>query len=390
MIGTLRERTRTRIRTTTLSWRPRRRIPSLDALRGVAALAVVIHHASMQRLPIVRHAVFIPDENPLYPVLFWLGNWGVTLFFVLSGFCIHLPQARKEREGAPFIGWRTFYKRRARRLLPTHYASIALAVAAAYFVPTDLITRPTIPTLVAHVFMVHTWVSKAVFYSINAVFWSIAVEVHFYLSYPVLLWIRKRFGRALLPILVGIGIAVYLAGYIPPQGDARFVIQNLFLVTWWWWGMGVVLADIYVQGEVGSWARVLTFRGALWVWGIVSLAIAWFDPTIGGAHIRYWIAPITCAAALGAAAIGPTRDRDVPPLEWLGDFSYSLYLMHPVALAFTARLLPDNALPGVVGLFLDVLAAVAVSRLFFQLVERHFLNTPPRIAATEAELPKTS
>src|SRR5262249_32720815 len=139
---------------------------------------------------------------------FWMGSWGVTLFFVLSGFCIHLPQARKEAEGAPFIGWKEFYRRRARRLLPTHYASIAFAVAASYLAPTDLISRPTIGTLLAHVFMVHTWITSAVFYSINAVFWSIAVEVHFYVTYPLLRWMRARFGLGLLPALLGIAFLV--------------------------------------------------------------------------------------------------------------------------------------------------------------------------------------
>ena len=360
-------------------WEPKRRIPSLDALRGVAAFAVVVHHAALQRLPIVRHAVYMPDVNVSYPVLFWLGTWGVTLFFVLSGFCIHLPQARKEYEGSPFIGWREFYRRRARRLLPTHYASIAFAVAAAYVVPTDLITRPTITTLLAHVFMVHTWVSAAVFYSINAVFWSIAVEVHFYATYPLLQWVRKRWGHALLPILVAVALAVYLVGFLRPPGDSRFVIQNLFLVSWWQWGMGVALADVYVRGRVGSWGRCVTFPGALWIWGAVSLAAAYVDPTVGSAHLRFWAAPALCAAVLASAAIGSTRDKDVPPLEWLGDFSYSLYLMHPVALALTLRILPQGAVPGLLALVVDIAAAVAFSRLFFHLVERHFLNTPPRV-----------
>jgi peptidoglycan/LPS O-acetylase OafA/YrhL len=82
---------------------------------------------------------------------------------------------------------------------------------------------------------------------------------------------------------------------------------------------------------------------------------------------------------LATAAIGPTRDKDVAPLEWLGDFSYSLYLMHPVALALTLRALPQGAIPGLAALVVDIAAAVAFSRVFFHLVERHFLNTPPRV-----------
>jgi peptidoglycan/LPS O-acetylase OafA/YrhL len=62
----------------------------------------------------------------------------------------------------------------------------------------------------------------------------------------------------------------------------------------------------------------------------------------------------------------------------MGDFSYSLYLMHPVALAVTGHLLPAGMLPRAILVTFDILAAIAMSRLFFQLVERHFLNTAPR------------
>ncbi len=359
-------------------WEPQRRIPSLDALRGIAALAVVVHHAGLQRFPMIRPGVGGPDANVSFPLLFWLGTWGVTLFFVLSGFCIHLPQARKEREGAPFIGWKEFYRRRARRLLPTHYASIAFAVIAAYFFPTDLITRATIGTLLAHVFMVHTWIDAVVFYSINAVFWSIAVEVHFYVTYPLLQWLRRRLGSSLIVALLGVAFVVYLVGFLKPPGDFRFVVQNLFLVTWWQWGLGVVLADLYVRGTLTSLVRFVVFRGSIWVWGGLSLAVAYTDPTIGGAHVRFWIFPLICAATLLSTAIGPERASRARPLEWLGDFSYSLYLMHPVALAVTLRLLPQGVLPGVLATLVDIAASVVLSRLFFHLVERHFLNTPPR------------
>lgn len=361
-----------------LRWAPQRRIPSLDALRGIAAFAVAVHHAALQRFTIERHAAYSPGSGVFAPVLFWMGTWGVTLFFVLSGFCIHLPQARREFEGAPFIGWREFYKRRARRLLPTHYASIAVACLAAVFVPTDLVTRPTAGTLAAHVFMAHTLVSMAYFYSINAVFWSIAVEVHFYLTYPILQRMRKRLGPWFLVALLVLGGVVYGAAYLRPEGDSRFVIQHLFLVTWWQWGLGAALADIYVRGTAHPLLRAVVFPGAAWIWGASSLLVAYLDPVAAGVHVRPWIAPALCAAALLAASIGNPRARGTRPFEWIGEFSYSLYLIHPVALAVTMRLLHRGTTSSLVEFALDVAACIVVSWVFFQLVERHFLNTQPR------------
>ena len=63
---------------------------SLDPLRGAAALAVVIHHTA-QAWRVAASGVGTSVSATIFG---WLGSWGVTLFFVLSGFCIHLPQAR--------------------------------------------------------------------------------------------------------------------------------------------------------------------------------------------------------------------------------------------------------------------------------------------------------
>jgi peptidoglycan/LPS O-acetylase OafA/YrhL len=357
-------------------WTPQRWIPSLDAIRGVAALAVVVHHASLQRFHIIRHAVFIPNQNVLFPVLFWMGSWGVTLFFVLSGFCIHLPQARRDLEQRPRPAWRGFYARRAFRILPTHYIALAFALIAAYLWPTDLVTRPTFGALAAHFLMIHTWISRLYFYSINAVFWSIAVEVHFYLVYPLLLWLRARIGAWFIGVLLGASLCTYLLASLLRSGDARFVAQNFFLVTWWQWGLGALLADVYVRGHIDGPARFLFFRGASVVWIIASLALAWTDPAIAGIHLRPWLFPPICAAVVLSLTTQNATSHALSFVARIGAFSYSLYLVHPIALAITARLLPSHSTQPLVGIFSDIVFSVALARGFFQLVERHFLNTP--------------
>ena len=195
--------------------------------------------------------------------------------------------------------------------------------------------------------------------------------------YPIVQQLRRRMGDWFLGALLVIGFAAYLVGSLRPPGDSRFVIQNLFLVTWWQWGLGVILADIYVRGSAASSMRALVFPGSIWVWGALSLAIAYVDPTLAGVHVRPWIAPVLCAAVLLSAAIGHARERRARPLEWMGEFSYSLYLIHPVALAVRIRVLPAGTIPGVLAFVVDIAAALALSRGFFYLVERHFLNTPP-------------
>jgi peptidoglycan/LPS O-acetylase OafA/YrhL len=306
----------------------------------------------------------------------WLGSWGVCIFFVLSGFCIHLPQARHMRSDSNFrVDWPEFYRRRARRLLPPHYAALVIAIAVGSRMQTALIGRPTSANVVAHVLMIHPLVSAAMFSSINGVFWSVAIEVHFYIVYPLYLILRKYLGSGLVPIvLVAMGLTIYGAGRTLLHGDAQFVVMHCFLVSWWQWGLGVLLADIYVSGS-SRLARAFLFRRSAILWLALSLLPAWWDPTFLGLHLRYWALPFLCFGLLGAACTADHSWLKGRALPFLGTASYSIYLMHPIGLALAIFLLDRSPTSSILGrLVLDLTASILVSLAFFFAVERFFLS----------------
>lgn len=352
-------------------WRVERRIPTLDGLRGIAACAVVVQHSYQQHIG-------AETQSAAGALGLWLGAWGVALFFVLSGFCIHLPQARREAEGETRVPWREFVKRRAWRLLPTHLAALTAATLVASFASSALLSRPTLGAFLSHVFMVHT-LSASTFGSINAVLWSIAIEVHFYATYPLLLRLRRTLGWFLVPCLLLLGLSTYLLASLSSDSEVRFVGQRLFMVTWWQWALGVAMADLYVRGTAPRWARIVDFRGAAWVWAIVSLVIGLSDPTVLRLHVRYWMLPVTCALVLGALLVRPPRSSLFRWWERLGRFSYSLYLIHPVALALLLIVLPLGSLPFALRLTIDAGMAVLLAWVFFLAVERNFMNAPSGI-----------
>jgi peptidoglycan/LPS O-acetylase OafA/YrhL len=345
---------------------------SLDPLRGVAALAVVVSHAA--------GAWSVGAGASISATMFeWLGSWGVTLFFVLSGFCIHLPQARafslNRHHG---VDWARFLKRRARRLLPTHYASLLLAATLGSFVQTKMITAPTVTSFTAHVLMVHVWY-EPLFYSINAVFWTIAIEVHFYICYPVYLWLRERFGTVgTTSVRVFIGLLIYGTASVLLHGGPRWVWQHFFVVYWWQWALGAGLADMYVRGKGTQWARFLNFKFAPAAYLILSMAVGLKDPTIQGLHVRFWILPLVCGALLGSLVI--RQCRHVPILSNAGIYSYSVYLVHPAALAALLAVRRYRELPAIIGVPTTVVLATFISWVFFLLVERHFLSSRQRTA----------
>ena len=355
------------------SWEVQKWLTILDAVRGIAALSVVVSHSISVN----------PDSEEIITKHFhWLASGGVTLFFVLSGFCIHLPHARRLTENpVATVDWQQFFYRRAQRLLPTHYVSLILSAILGLYVQSNLISRPTWAGFITHIFMVHVW--SGLFLSINGVFWSIAVEVHFYLAYPFYLRFRKLIGSFRVPfVLLVIGLMIY---FLASQftGTTRFVGQNLFLVTWWQWAWGAFLAEWYVQSRHRISNLFFTFPFAPGVWGGIALLMGAFDPVLFRLHVRYWLLPIFCGLLIGSLVI--RKDLKWRGLAWIGAFSYSLYLTHPLVLAVLPQFL--SASRSIIAV-VSVTCSIFFAWLFYLIVEKHFLNIHlviPKILKDENE-----
>lgn len=363
-------------------WAVTRWVGAVELVRGAAALSVVLHHAA-QSFGIPR----LGAAGALYE---WVGSWGVTLFFVLSGFCIHLPQALREQSEAPHsMQWKEFFRRRAVRLLPTHYASLALSAIVGAYATSELISRPNAVNLIAHIGMVHVWTGA--FYSINAVFWSIAIEVHFYCLYPLYMRLRKAQGS--LHACIGLLVLALFSYYLASQffaGEIRFGLQHLFLVMWWQWALGAYLADTYCN-PVGKFfvKPLLTWNGARYLWSILSLAIGLRDPVIAGLHIRFWLLPVCCVLLLGSIVVRPYKAGLWAPFAWLGVRSYSIYLIHPVALALIIPLLRRSCSSWPLWVLGCLAFSLLCSCTFYWAVERRFIpnrRIPGRFVSEPARM----
>src|SRR5687767_12297319 len=106
------------------------RLQSIDALRGIAALCVVLYHAVLQTQNAVPGNIF---QWPAKGLVFLssLSYIGVFLFFAISGFCIHLQWAKSQVTNPQPIHFEAFWKRRIRRLYPPYLIAICLFLARA-------------------------------------------------------------------------------------------------------------------------------------------------------------------------------------------------------------------------------------------------------------------
>lgn len=347
---------------------PRARFRFLDAMRGIAAMWVVVFHM------LAGHQIdSLAAVLPAAVVAFMsLGYLGVPIFFVISGFVI-AHSVGTSRVTAGFVG--RFIARRSLRLDPPYWASLALVIAtqvlALHFVAGKQTALPGPGTVVAHLFYLQGILGLP---EINTVYWTLCLEVQFYLSYVLLLGLAQRAaGDNLQRVVLALTLATAAAslpgvfGWLPETAK-----EVWFPVLWHGFLLGAF--------TYWSWRGLLDLR--LWG-GYVATVLA------AGLLRGDDFAIATAVAALAFQALARRADWAVPLeapwLQFLGRISYSLYLVHnPVSGAFfnvayriTGRNVGTEAAWYLPALLVNVLAATA----FWYLIERPSARLSTRLFA---------
>ena len=341
-------------------------MPGLDGLRAVSVLAVIVYHTQTG----------------------WLsgGFLGVEVFFVVSGYLItSLLFEERQRLGANSM--RSFWIRRARRLLPALYALLATCVFIAAVIAPDGFQQLK-GDVVAALFYVSNWwqIFREQSYFAAAGrpplllhLWSLAVEEQFYLLFPLafLALVKVRRQRFALAAVIGaIGSAVWMAVLYDPDVDPSRVYMGTDtrlsgLLA------GVALAAIWPAGGfskeraarragVGLDTSAL-LAGVVLIWAFVR--VNEFTPFVyRGGFVLIDVATVLLIAAIVHPSARVGRVLGTPKLAAIGRRSYSLYLWHWPVFVVTR---PDLDLP-IRGLPLFVLRmalTVSLSELSYRLVE---------------------
>ncbi len=392
-------------------------LPALDGLRGLAIALVLWYHLMDPRVVLGATA-----PRPLYALL-GSGFSGVFLFFVLSGFLLFLPYARALLDGQRWPTAREFYRRRALRILPAYYVSLAFVLIT----QAALVARLGSPAQVylAALLMQDTQIGAFnLLVALNLPLWTLAVEWQFYLLLPWLaLGLAKLAGakrtsedagstrgmrRALLGLaaLVLLGLLIralaallhYGAGVAVPvslPGLGGLLLRLVYGVKGKYlevFALGMALSLLYVlgveQGRLSARRKQRLSRlaclGALVglagcvFWSAASGRITpaggeWiFPPGAFWSVLGEWTLSLCFALLLAGVLLGGpqlTGFFSWAPLRFLGKISFSLYLWHVPLLG----LLP--ALPSYPLLVLVSLAVLLPwSAASYSLIERPFLR----------------
>ncbi len=363
---------------------PTRHFAFLDGIRGWAALAVLLYHLRIDRPEKDLVLSRIPD---------WVldalgaGNLGVAVFFVLSGLVIAYSlranletsqsetvdfENRSNTEGdRPAFDAVNFITRRIVRLTPPYHAAIVVALlfalGAALEGGHDYLPGGA-PFGTVRLFTHLIYAQELFgFVNFNDVFWTLSIELQFYLVFAALVFAQDRLGRvrrpaATLPILYGVSAAISLLWPFGLLGDDSRAVW--FMPLWYSFLLGVLIFARW-RRQIPAWALVVY---------LVLLTVA---PLVSGRNGRFaWVSVATTALlwiAVERKRLGRwLSDR---ASQFLGRVSYSLYLIHtPVlgaALVAMAKVLGEpTAGKQLLGIVVAVVVSLVAAEVFYRAIER--------------------
>ena len=307
-------------------------IERIDVLRAAAILLVFAYHylpAVTGQYELDWAGVWRDPQSakswmlwPLYP--FTLGWSGVALFFVISGFCIHNSFLKsKARTGDSLSNFLVvFFQRRFWRIYPPYL--LVLMVFYCLALRHDLLDCPGF-SLSLHLFMIHNFSAKD-FFTINPAFWSLAVEMQFYLLFPVVLYFRNKIGlKNVFWIFVGVSVAGRLVGlWLQDWTREPYPwIWAFTMILFVDWLIGVLLAEAYFSGK-----RLLNVtKNQMLAFGLLTFVMTLNKVT--SSALAYTMTSIWFAMVmelyLHSERVCNKLEKALIPI---GVCSYSIYLWH--------------------------------------------------------------
>ena len=336
------------------------RLYGLQYLRGLAACAVVAYHAADRA------------QRP-----FTVGEAGVDLFFVLSGFLMWAITDADSRPGR-------FLADRAKRIVPIYWivTSVMLAGALAGLFPAVRLSVAHVVT--SYAFLPSVSPSNGQIWPLLVPGWTLNYEVGFYLL----------FGAALcLPRAVQLGmltaVLIALAAIHPLVGRdqaALYFYSDPHILEFLG---GLWLAQLWRSPAFGHAAT----RGVLIATTVALCGLALALPAEWPKALRYGLPALSAVATILAFERRPGGIAELPALRLLGDASYSIYLWHTLALAVTAKVATTLHIADAVAIPLHMVAGIGIGLIGYAGLEKpvmRYFHRRKRLAAAALDVHATA
>ncbi|MDB5033656.1 MAG: acyltransferase 3 [Chlorobi bacterium] len=354
--------------------------PEIDALRFLAFLAVLVHHAFPPDAATYVGFGFSTGVAAWITAVIRSGGFGVDLFLGLSAYLITELLVREHAKRGK-IDIRAFYIRRALRIWPLYFAFLATVI----LILPHLLRHEQLSTIqsVGYLTFLGNWTCTLFGYpaSVAAPLWSVSIEEQFYLMWPFLLaliGIRRVRGLALslLAIATLTRVVLVMQGVGHP-GIWCNTFARLDAIAG-----GALLAALLRGGapSLKGGMRLLMAAGGVFLF-VLAARYGSFD---GAASLYTYPAAAAASLLVLISVLRPMGSRQPVmasrPLLYLGKISYGLYVFHLLALAVAARLIDTTMIPGLLGVrfCLALLIAIAIAAGSYRWLEEPFLRLKSR------------
>jgi peptidoglycan/LPS O-acetylase OafA/YrhL len=344
--------------------------PGLNGIRAIAATAVIFSHVTLHLADFGLDPFILGKQSNGWPQGLALANYGVSLFFVLSGFLITYLLSEEKQSGSVDI--KKFYARRVLRIFPLYYLYLAIALVAT--VATG--ERIGVATLLYYVFYAANvpFLLKTTLRFLEH-YWSLGVEEQFYALYP---WLHRRVGDLAKVSVVFIGSVMAVKLFLHFRFPHTLLEEMIGITRFHCMMIGALGATLYR-------AKHLVFLKL--ADNKLTQSVAWFVMLLVAIN-RYHIASVIDHEIISVVAllimIGQINMRnrlvnlETPLLDYLGKISYGLYVIHPVIIYPVSKCLYHVPLPSsikyVSAYLLTFAVAVLAAHLSYNYFEKYFMN----------------
>lgn len=338
--------------------------PSLNGLRAISILMVVIYHL------VIKYQFSLES-------IYFLGSLGVNIFFVISGFLI-TTLCIKEKVITGNLSLKNFYIRRALRILPVAYLYIFTIVVLNYFFNLNIASTSVVAAML---FVTNiSFLSKKFSFDWDlAHYWTLSTEEQYYIFFPGIL--KKNFGAyvaVVLLICLGLPIIIHLKPYISLLNEG--VIESIlrYLLKFQGIATGCLFSILMFKGyfNFGRWQLLLT---------VVSIYMIFHLDFNAESNLRHSFSNLATFIFIGIIVVNNIRYTDnilykflnLKVLNLIGLLSYSIYIWQQLFLSndpnFPLSKYPVN--------LIFVLVVPCLSYFFY---ERYFLKLKTVFAKKES------
>tara|TARA_B100002019_G_scaffold280943_1_gene284451 strand:- start:1552 stop:2661 length:1110 start_codon:yes stop_codon:yes gene_type:complete len=306
------------------------RIEIIDLLRGISCLGVLLYHVRVDLWTGWWNIKLNPQNFSSFEKLTaWISiptpfmGYAILLFFLISGFCIHYPNTSSSAQPH----WLHYFKRRFWRIYPTYLVSVFLTASISYYIHIQWDdTTWKIERVIRVALLSQNYPPENGQFLSNPSLWTIPLEIEFYAIYPLAFFLILRLKFTWL-IFISLCISAFTV-YLMHLGFQWVSYTSLLL--WPSWLLGAWVAALYRENKISE-INLVVFSFGLIVFLILSL-LSRLENWESWLQYGFWTGFYFILFLLFLRS-----EKDIyrarkyliyRALAWLGQISFSLYLVH--------------------------------------------------------------